>query len=293
MEELGLESIPPPPGLPPPTYIRPDIRRGRILPPSSAPQEPAPGSKYSYRPPSSEPKPAKPVLENPTVPPRSQKFRLPSQWFRNKSNLEKYEESLANILKDHRLAKISADEELHKDLATRSLRLQRIQTKHAEGLLKLRIDHERNVNKVVHEHRMHVAEKELDLQRKTRDLDDRLQLDLRRIERAQMKSKWRMVIDPKTGHAYYVDDETGESRWTRPKDGSGAVLAEAKVDGMEEIRDDCKCTICLDFFEGHAIQVGLNLFPRVRTESLIFFSVILCAGTFSFYLVRFHVQTFN
>ena len=269
MQELGLTSIPPPPGLPPPTYRRPVISREPLpasgampnvaAPNVAAPTAKEPGSKYVFRSSPPEQSSPKPMVQKLIIPPPSPgTFRLPSTaWFRQKSNLESYEEELATLVKEHRLAKIGSDEELQRDLATRSLRLQKIQTKHAEGVLKLRVDHERKINHVVHEHRMHVAAQELDLQRKTHELDGRLQLDLRRIERAQMRSKWRMVIDPTTGHSYYVDDESGESRWTRPNDGNGAVLAEANVDGMEEIRDDCKCTICLDFFEGRAVQVRL------------------------------------
>ena len=180
--------------------------------------------------------------------------QLTSKFFRKRSRFEAYEEALANLIRKHRVNKIKLDEELQKDLRVRSSRLQKIQSKHSKELLALRIEHEKTMTTAIHEHRMRIAQREVDLQRKTTMLEENLQVDLRRVEQSMMNNEWKINFDPDSGQPYYVNEKTQESRWYRPMDGDGALLVGAHDPSMQEIREDVKCVICLDYFEGQVSQ---------------------------------------
>ena len=176
------------------------------------------------------------------------------RFYRKRSRFEAYEEKLAIAVRDFRLARIRLDEELQKDLRVRSKRLQALQRTYTKDLLLLRIEHEKKITAAIHDHRMRVSQREVDLQRKTQMLDEQLQVDLRRVEQSMMNTEWKMSFDPETQQPYYVNERTQESSWVRPMDGDGALLAGAYDPAMAELREDVKCVICLDYFQAHVSQ---------------------------------------
>ena len=180
--------------------------------------------------------------------------KLKSTFFRKRSRFEAYEEKLAMLIRDFRVQKIKLDEELQKDLRVRATRLQTIQQKYTKDLLNLRIENEKKVTAAIHDHRMRIAQREVELQRKSQMLDEQLQVDLRRVEQSMMNNEWKMQFDVDTGRPYYVNERTQESKWYRPMDGDGAILRGAYDPSMEELREDVKCVICLDYFQAHVSQ---------------------------------------